>query len=451
MKKDKELQRQQLHIPLTLRDLWRNLWLVLMAGLIGFMGVFIYAGLFHKPQYTSTVTFAVSPKNNGSYVGFYTSLHTATEMAEVFKEVFSSDVLARMVQEELEDPDLSVDVTAEVEEETNILRLYVTSDDPVRTHQIMGAVLSRYDEVSDYMFGGVVLDTIKSPKVPTEPSNPINMVLWCGVISVLTMCLMTGLIFVLFWERKTIKTLVGAREYMGNAPLGVLIHEKSKQPGLLINRTLVSFRFVEGVLHVAHKLRHRMVREGKKTLLITSVAENEGKTTLSANVAMAMAKHGSKVALVDLDLRRPALHKFFSETKPCLNLIQVMSEGVVPYQEDNLYIFSLPQGMTDAGKFLHDAALEKFLRSLSESMDFVILDSAPYSAVADSGMLLKHADGCILCIRQDWVPGDVLKAVAQELDEGSAEYMGYVLNDYLDDGSLRNSHKKYEQYKYDRK
>ena len=194
-----------------------------------------------------------------------------------------------------------------------------------------------------------------------------------------------------------------------------------------------------------------MVKEGKKTLLITSVAENEGKTTLSANLALAMARHGAKVALVDLDLRRPAMHKFFSETKPCLNLTQVLSEGVVPYQEDNLYIFALPKGMSDAGKFLHNATLERFLRSLSENMDFVILDSAPFNAVADSGMLLKYADGCVLCVRQDWVPSDVLQAVAQELDEGAAEYMGYVLNDYLDDGSLKNSHKKYEQYKYDHK
>ena len=451
MKKDKDLQSEQLHIPLILRDLWRNVWLILMAGLIGFMGVFIYAGLLHTPQYTSAVTFAVSPKNNGSYVGFYTSLNTATEMAEVFKEVFSSDVLKRLVREELEDPDLTVNVTAEVETGTNILRLYVTGNDPIRTHQIMGAVLSCYDEVSDYMFGGVVLDTIKSPKVPTEPSNPMNMPLWYGAISGLTMCLMAGFIVFLSWERKTIKTLAGARKLMGYAPLGVLIHEKSKQPGLSINRTSVSFRFVEGMLHVAHKLRHRMAKEGKKTLLITSVAENEGKTTLSANIAMAMAKHGNKVALVDLDLRRPALHKFFSEIKPCLNLAQVLSDGVVPYQKDNLYVFTLPEGMRDAGKFLHDARLEKFLRDLSENVDFVILDSAPFSAVADSGMLLKYADGCVLCVRQDWVPSDVLLAVSQDLNEGAAEYMGYVLNDYLDDGSLRSNHKKYDKYQYDRK
>ena len=448
MDKEKEVQRKQLHIPLILRDLWRNLWLILMAGLIGFMGVFIYAGLLHTPQYTSSVTFAVSPKTNGSYVGFYTSLSTTTEMAEVFKEVFSSDVLKRLVREELGDPDLAVNITAEVEVGTNILRLYVTGDDPIRTHQIMGAVLSCYDEVSDYMFGGVVLDTIKSPKVPTEPSNPMNMVLWYGVMSLLAMGLMTGVIVCLSWMRRTIKTLADGREYMGHTPLGVLIREKSKQKGILISRSVVSFRFSEGVLHVAHKLRHRMFREGKKTLLITSVAENEGKTTLSANLALAMARHGNKVALVDLDLRRPALHKSFAEHKPCMNLTQVISEGVIPEREDNLYIFTLPQGMQDAGKFLHGAALEKFLRDLAERMDFVILDSAPYSAVADSGMLLKHADGCVLCVRQDWVPGDVLKAVAQELDEGAAEYMGYVLNDYLDDGSLRNSHKQYKQYQH---
>ena len=448
MTNEKETQSSQVHIPLILRDLLRNWLLILLAGLIGFMGVFIYAGLFHTPMYTSTVTFAVSPKSNGSYVGFYNALHTANEMAQVFKEVFASDVLKRMVQEELGDPNVPVSVTAEVEKDTNILRLSVTGDTPIRTHQIMNAVLSRYDEVSGYLFGSVVLDTIKSPKVPTTPSNPINLTLWYGVISILAMCLMTASIAFLSIERKTIKTLAGARQYMGQAPLGVLNHEKHKQKGLLISRTSVSWRFVEAMLQVAHKLRHRMVKEKKKILLVTSVAENEGKTTLSANLAMAMARHGSKVALVDLDLRWPAQHKIFSETSHCLAHDLAMSEWTVFQPQDNLYIFSMPKVVQNAGKFLHDDAFREFLRELSERMDFVILDTAPYTAVADSSMLLKYADGCILSIRQDWVPGDVLKAIAKELDESAAEYMGYVLNDYVDDGTLQSGQKKYEQYKY---
>ena len=85
MTNEKETQSSQVHIPLILRDLLRNWLLILLAGLIGFMGVFIYAGLFHTPMYTSTVTFAVSPKSNGSYVGFYNALHTANEMAQLFK------------------------------------------------------------------------------------------------------------------------------------------------------------------------------------------------------------------------------------------------------------------------------------------------------------------------------------------------------------------------------
>ena len=448
MMKEKETPIKQMHIPLLLRDLLRNWLLILLAGLIGFMGVFIYAGLFHTPMYTSTVTFAVYPKSNGSYVGFYNSLHTANEMAQVFKEVFSSDVLKRMVQEDLGDPNVPVEVTAEVEIDTNILHLSVIGDDPIRTHQIMNSVLSRYDKVSDYLFGGVVLDTIKSPKVPTSPSNSINLKLWYGAMSVLSMCLMTGIIIWLSLNRETVKTLAGARQYMGQAPLGVLVHEKHKQKGLMISQTSVSFRFVEGMLQVAHKLRHRMVKEKKKILLVTSVAENEGKTTLSANLAMAMARHGSKVALVDADLRRPAQHKIFSEASPCLAHDLAMSEWTVRQPQDNLYVFSMPNGVQNAGKFLHGDTFREFLRELSERMDFVILDTAPYTAVADSSMLLKYVDGCILCIRQDWVPGDVLKAIAKELDESAAEYMGYVFNDYWDDGTMQSGNKKYEQYQY---
>ena len=91
---NKKKRNYQLHWKLILRDLWRNAWLIILAGLIGAMTVFVYDGMVRTPEYTSTMTMAVSPRVNGSYVGFYSSLDTANEMAEVFQEVFSSDVLA---------------------------------------------------------------------------------------------------------------------------------------------------------------------------------------------------------------------------------------------------------------------------------------------------------------------------------------------------------------------
>lgn len=443
----------QIHVPMIIRDFLRNIWLVILAGVIAVMGVFCYAKQFHTPEYTATVTFAVSPRSNGSYVGFYNSLRTASEMAEVFNEVFSSDVLKRMVQEDLGDPNVPVQVSATLKEGTNILQVSTKANDPLTAYNVMEAVMRNYGKVSEYLFGNVVLDTIKSPHIPTAPSNSMNMVRSCITMAALAMLAMTGAIVLLSISRKTLKTQSGAKHYMGEAPMGVLVYEKSVAPGrkrktkgLLIWKTAVSFRYTEAMLQLGYKLFHRMQKENKKVLLITSVAENEGKSTLAANLAIAISKHGHKVALVDMDLRKPSLHKLFSETDLCIDMGLALEQGIPEDTNRNLFVFTVKDLKRNIGSMLHDAQLDKWLQSLYKNMDIVILDSAPYGAVADTGMLLKFADGCVLSVRQDWVPSKVLKDVTQELDESRADYMGYVLNYYLDDSSSRQSNKKYKNY-----
>lgn len=446
-------QTGQLHIPLMIRDVIRNLWLVVMAGIIAAIGVFAYGNLLHTPQYTSEVTFAISPKSSASYVGFYSSLNTANEMAEVFKEVFSSDVLRRMIQEDLNDPTIAVSVTAQVQEGTNILSVTATSDTPAKAHAVMQSVLRNYGKVSDYLFGGVVLDAIRSPQVPTAPSNSLNMGLFLAAGAFVAMCLMVGGIAMLSYQRETVKTISGAREYMQEPPLGVLIREKqrglgkNKLKGLLITRATVSFRYVEVMLQIAHKLRHKMRKNGKKTLLITSVAENEGKSTVAANLAIALAKHGSRVALVDMDMRRPAIHKLFSETMTGYDLMDCIHKGLPQGLEtEKLSLFTMSTPCKNVSQLLHDPKVEQFLQQLREQMDFVILDTPPYMAVADTGMLLKFADSSLMVVRQDWVTGTVLQSIVQELEKNKAEYLGYVLNYYIDDGSSKAGHKYYDKY-----
>ena len=445
-------QLKQLHIPLLIRDVIRNIWLVVLAGIIAAVGVFAYGNLLHTPNYTSVVTFSISPKSSGSYVGFYSSLNTATEMAEVFKEVFASDVLKRLIQEDLQNPDLEVNVTAAVQSGTNILRVTTTADSPVEAHLVMESVLRNYGKVSGYLFGGVVLDAIRSPHVPTGPANPFNMkiMLLLGVCG--AMCAMVGGIGLLSYHRQTVKTIGGAREIMAEAPLGVLVREKQRKKspvkGLLITRTATSFRYVEAILQITHKVRHKMLKSDSKVLLITSVAENEGKSTVAANLAIALARHGSRVALVDMDMRRPAIHKLFSELGEGHDLMQCLESGLPEHlHEHPLQLFTMTSGHKNVSQLLHDAAVERFLQSLREQVDFVILDTPPYMAVADTGMLLRFADASLMILRQDWVPGPVLNSISRELEESKPEYLGYVVNHYIDDGTGLTRHKYYDKYR----
>lgn len=456
MKNKKFIHIDEIHIPIILLDILKNGWLAILAVIAVCIGVFAYSNSQHQPVYTTEATFVVSPRSNGAYVGFYSSLSTANEMAGVFQEVFSSDVLKRLIQEDLQKPGLSFNITASVAEGTNILSVKVQSDSPENAHAVIQAVLKNYRRVSGYLFGSVVLDTLKKPQISVTPSNPFNtkkfMVLGGGA-AVLIMVALIALLSVL---RPTAKTLSSAKRGMEEQPLSVLqkermfqlFHKQQKRP-LLITDTRTSFRYTESLLQLAHKVRHKMKKGGMKVLLVTSVAENEGKSTVSANLALALARHGCKVAYVDMDLRKPAVHKIFSQL-PREDLKTCLKEGA-PASWDTpkrLHILSCNQPTPAPDKLLHSEELVKLLNTLREKMDFVILDSSPYTATADTGMLLKHADCCVMIMRQDWVSLHVCRDVADDLGESKAKYLGYVINHYLDNGTAQTFNSRYEKYGY---
>lgn len=456
MDKKKLFYLDELHIPIILLDILKNAWLAVLAAVVVWIGVFAYANLVHQPTYTTEVTFVVSPRSNGSYVGFYSSLTTANEMANVFGEVFSSDVLKRMIKEDLQKPGLSFSVTASVAEGTNILRVTAKADSPEDAHMVIQSVLKNYRRVSGYLFGGVVLDVLKKPQISVVPSNPFNTKRYLVVGTAFAVLMMILLIFALSVLRLTIKTYDCAKRRMEESPLGILQKEKNFRPQhkqtkkpLLITNTGTSFRYTESLLQLAHKIRHRMQNAGMKVLLVTSVAENEGKSTVSANLALALANQGHKVAYVDMDLRKPAVHKIFNKL-PREDLLTCLNEGL-PASLDapkRLHILSNSKPRSGTDKLLHSDALNRLFNGLREKADFVILDSSPYTATADTGMLLQHADCCIMVMRQDWVPFRICRDVVDDLGEGKAEYLGYVLNHYVDNDTLQTFNDRYGKYGY---
>ena len=464
MDEKKVLQLDEIHIPIIIRDVLKNIWLIVLAMIVVCIGIYAYANLKFQPQYTTEAIFAVSPRSNGSYVGFYSSLNTASEMAEVFQEVFTSDVLKRLVRKDLENPQMTFEIFSKVEKETNILSVGATANTPDGAHAVMQSVLKNYGQVSGYLFGGVVLDVIKNPHIPITPSNQLNIKSMMLKGALLAAFVMLVLIVLLSIMRNTLKTLSSAKRCMGEAPLGVLMLDKrflrrrrfrsNKRKGLLITETRTGFWYVESMLQVTHKIRHKMCKNGQKILLVTSVAENEGKSTVAANLALAISKHGQKVALVDMDMRRPAIHKLFREYKEQkYDLLKCLQNGVpeVKTEQNNLHLFLLSKPYKKASRVLNDDKLKRFLDDLCERMDYVILDSAPYVAVADTGFLLKHADSCAMVVRQDWVSGKVLQGVGDDLDSEDVDYLGYIFNFYRDNGTEKVSPQHYGKYRYHEK
>src|SRR5699024_9031564 len=90
---------------------------------------------------------------------------------------------------------------------------------------------------------------------------------------------------------------------------------QKKKKSLLISTSLVSMVFSESVRKLATRLNHHMSRRKQKVILVTSVSENEGKSSVAANLALALAEKGKRVALIDGDLKKPAQYKVFGQPK----------------------------------------------------------------------------------------------------------------------------------------
>ena len=339
---------------------------------------------------------------------------------------------------------------------TNILIVSANSDSPDAAHAVMQSVMKNYRRVSGYLFGGVVLDVLKKPQISLAPSNPIDINGMMTKGAFLAVVLMMFLVAVLSVMRPTVKTMACAKRRMEERPLGVLRKErryqfffKKKNRGLLIIDAGTSFKYKEAVLQIAHKIRSQMQKDGKKVLLVTSVAENEGKTTFSANMAYALARHGHKVAYVDMDLRKPAGYKIFSNSKQA-DLLTCLKEGEAPSLEgdDRLLVVTNSRIGTKGDRLLHSEELKKFVDELKEKYDFIVFDSAPFTATADTRMLLQLADCTVLVVRQDWASYDICRAVSEEMQEEGGKYLGYVLNNYQDSDIISMADSRYGAYGY---
>jgi polysaccharide biosynthesis transport protein len=230
--------------------------------------------------------------------------------------------------------------------------------------------------------------------------------------------------------------------------LGQIPREPSKGDLALIAAEDTRHTFVEAYRNLRSSLLY-MVEEGTrpKTLLITSSVPDEGKSVTSANLAITIAKTGSRVLLVDADLRKGVLHRRF-DLPAGPGLSEALSQGlnweeaVQPTKIPNLFL--LPRGVrTDrSSEMFVSAPTEKFLKDASSKYDYLLLDTAPVMAADDVTSLAPHLDGVLFLIRAEYTSARVARAALELLYQRQVRVLGLVFN------AVRPTSADYYYYKY---
>jgi protein-tyrosine kinase len=169
-----------------------------------------------------------------------------------------------------------------------------------------------------------------------------------------------------------------------------------------------------------------------QTIVVSSALGGEGKTLISANFAMALAKQlGKRVLLIDADLRKPGLHEVFgAPAGPGLTeylsddaeVTEVVQGGVI----ENLWL--LPAGVpaSNAAELLGNRRLAGLLERLTTAFDWIILDSSPVLPVSDAAIIARCCDAVLLVARAEVTPYDSVQRAQHEFRE--TRVLGLVLN-----------------------
>lgn len=173
--------------------------------------------------------------------------------------------------------------------------------------------------------------------------------------------------------------------------------------------------------------------ERPKTILVTSSVPNDGKSLTASNLAITMASAGSRVLLVDADLRKGFLHRRFDlPAEPGLS--EVLSKGsgweAVAQATRFSNLFVLPAGGRTAqpSELFISEATRTFLREAAAKYDYVILDTVPVMAANDVMSLAPQVDGVLFVIRAVFTSGRVARAALEALYQRQARVLGLVFN-----------------------
>ncbi len=413
---------------------------VLGSVLLGFSGYQAY-----KPTYEASVSFTVQVANPlYSTVGYYNT-STAAQLNATFPYILRSPLLQQRVKEHLGSKAIP-SITTTVLEKSNIFTIRVRHTDPEWAYEVLKAVIDVYPQVADYVVGATNLTILDDSGIPKEPVFDLDLkkslvlgavggvVLWAGFMLLLTLC------------RRTIHNEDELQRTLNYQCLGIVpatkVTGKSKRCPLM-QEDNGKYGFSESVRLLQMRVQKEMQRQGKQILMVSGAIPSEGKTTISVNLAIAFAKKGHRVLLVDCDMYNPSVAPALNveEARPVKDYIEgkaSMREIVSKTAIAHLYCLHTDVDFKDVST---KESMAQVLAGSKRIFDYIILDTPPCSLLVDAAELSDLAECALMVIRQDYATREQILEGVRLLTDSGLPLIGCTINGVV--GNLSSTSGRY--------
>ena len=456
--------QKQVDVVGLIRDVVRQWQSILMIAVAAALLAISIGQYRYSPTYTTKAVLYVTGSGNSTV---YQDLYSSTQVAPKFTEILNSRVLKHKVAEEIGLSDFVGTAEAESVDQTNFVVLRVTTSSPDTSFREMKAILENYDSVTEYVLDGVILKVLEPPWMPTSPDQPLSNADNGAIGFLIAAVLMIALLALLSYRKDTIRSEGDIEEKLDTTMLASIPHEtkyhtlkekiRREKKSILLTDPAVSFRYTEAMDRLARRVKIKMDEKDSKIVLVCSVMENEGKSSVAANLSLALSKQGEKIVLIDGDLKKPSQYKIMGfSNEQFISLGDVLTgkasmNGILRrVPNSDLYCVFNKNIIGNSSEVLTSVNIHKVLSVMKEHADYIIMDTSPMALVADAEDLITLVDSAVLVVRQNLVEAEQINDAIDGLNASGDKLLGCVFNDVYPEylGGFDSYSYHYKQYEY---
>lgn len=191
---------------------------------------------------------------------------------------------------------------------------------------------------------------------------------------------------------------------------------------------------MESYKKLAAKVEYRMAKNEQKVLVVTSVSENEGKSTVAANLAITLAEQSKRVLLVDGDIRRPSQFLIFgmepkeeNELGEYLRGNGSLADVMVPCTRKHMLFMGGKNCYSSSTEMLNSESFFKLMAACRKFVDYVIIDTPPAGIIGDAQIFAHCADAVMIVSKQNYMLAEDINEVMDAFRDKEGKVLGVVL------------------------
>ena len=436
--------------------------IIIILTLISVIGTAVYNMSIKKPLYTTKTSIVLvkneeSTSNNTGITGEIdvNDINLNQKLVATYRKIVKSRLVLEQVIDRLgldyTFKEIDKEVSVNAVDETEILEIAVTDADAKTAAKIANAIVDVFDQEVTKMYNINNVSVLDVAQIPENPSN--NTLIRDGILAIfVTVIICSSIIFIVYYFDDRIRNTENLEEEIGMPVIAKVLKDNYKID-LLVEKKPKALAS-ENIRTLRTNLQFSSVDEELKTLLVTSTLPGEGKSFISANLAISFAQAGKKTLIVDCDLRKGRQHTIF-KTANHKGLSNLLISGMDNVDEfinktdiKNLSVISRGVLPPNPSELLSSKKNEKLLQILKKKFDIIILDGAPCSGLSDSVILSSLVDKVIIISSMNFTPKTELLAVKKQLESVGADIAGCVANNVKNRRDAYGSGYYYSHYGY---